>query len=364
MRIQNNVLALNAHRNYTIHNDRIAKAMERLSTGRRINRAADDPAGLAVSERLRMQLTLLGTDQRAAIDYQSALSVADGALGEIHSILNRMDELAGLAANGSLTDQDRAIMDKEYQQLLDEINRTGLSTTFNQSKVFGDVKNSDTPPATVVDDRLSQTITLQGGNLDAYLDKLDSLLLDISTASKANDEEKLLSLGIDRSNGKSDAENLKNVITDFTAKQGEGLLNSDADAEMDNGARYTLILSDDKLSVTLNAVSDESLGLKDSNILTKEDAANASKAIKEAIKDVSSQRGTIGATYNRLEHTINNLSNMEMNLTDAMSRITDADMAKEMMILVKEQILAQSSMFVMTQANQRPNQVLTLINSM
>lgn len=362
MRIQSNATALNAYRNYNIHNNRIAQAMQRLSSGFRINSAADDPAGLAVSQRLKAKLTMLGTEKRNAMDSQSAIQVMDGSLSEVQSMLHRMNELANMAANGTYSDQDRAIMDREYQQLMEGINTIGASSTFNGIKLFGDHTSSSTLKEGISGTETQEMTVTLGDDLDSYLNQLDQLLLDISTAANAGDEEKLLSLGIDRSNGKSDKENLKSAILEFT-KNNANRLTSPSQEET-GGAQYTLNLSGQGISIKIASVSDKDLGLKNTNLLTQEDAKKAAAALKNAISNVSSQRGTIGAAYNRLDYTINGISNMEENLTSALSRILDADMAKEMMVLVKEKLLSQASMFAMAQANQQPDQVLSLLKSM
>ena len=370
MRIRTNFIGLNASRNYSIHNSRIAKAMERLSTGCRINRAADDPAGMAVSEKLKMNLARLKSDKRNAVDYQSMLGVADGSLNEIHSMLNRMSELANMASSETCSEADRKTMNAEYQQLLEEIDRIGNGTEFNSYKLFGSNGASGGAPGrtgsgeSAANNSAGESIVFQGGNLDAFMNGLDQLLIQISDAAKANDNDKLLSLGIDRDNGKTDQENLKIAITDFTKENAQRLLNSSDGNINPNGTQYKLTLSDGEITVDIGKINGESLGLNNTDILNRENAKNAQDAVKKAINNVSSQRGSIGAAYNRLEHTISNIANMQENLTSALSRILDADMAQEMMILTKEKLLAQTSMFVMAQANQEPDQVLALLKSM
>lgn len=369
MRIRTNFIGINANRNFALHNSRIAKAMERLSTGCRINGASDDPAGLAVSERLKMNLTRLKTDKKNALDYQSMLGVADGSLSEIHSMLNRMTELAKMASNETCSEEDKKIMNAEYQQLLEEIDRIGNGTEFNSYKLFGSAgaangaAGSTTSGTGAANSSLGESIVFQGNNLNAFLDGLDKLMINISEAAKANDNDILLSLGIDRSNGKTDQENLKSAITRFTKENAQRLLNSAGGASNPNGSQYKLTLSDGEITVDIGKINGESLGLGNTDILTQESAKKAQDALKGAINNVSSKRGSIGAAYNRLEHTISNIANMQENLTSALSRILDADMAHEMMILTKEKLLAQSSMFAMAQANQEPEQVLALLKS-
>lgn len=360
-----NASAMNAYNNWTMHNNRIARSLERLSSGKRINRAGDDPAGLAVSEKMKAQLTLLKVDKINVENTMSMVSVAEGTMGQMSSMLNRMLELSELSSNGTYSFEERENMNSEYQQLLDEINRLGKGTAFNGTTLFrenganGAQASSGTEAPSP-----SKELTFSGGNLEAYLDGLDDLLSNISQAASAGDNEKLLSLGIDQGNGKSDSENLRLAVQNFTKENAERLLNTENSNSGNSGRNFELVLSDGNITVNISAISGQSLGLQNSSILSQDDARKATEALKDAVKSVASQRGDMGALYNRLEHTMNSLSNMEVNLTDSLSRITDTDMAEEMMTLVKEKLLAQVSMFAMAQANQRPSQVLSLLKGM
>lgn len=357
MVLHHNITALNAHRNWTTHNNNAARALERISSGKRINRAADDPAGLAISEQMKLQLTLLETDKSKVTDYMSMLETADGSMNEINRMLNRMLELANLSSNGTCSELERKNMDAEYQQLLHTINQIGNSCSLQTKKLFQKFQTDSQEPLS------NDKLVIQGNNLNAYLDALDALLVDISAASKKEDSNSLLLLGIDLSNGRSNSENLHDAVLQFTKEQGDRLLNTPSEDGSSNGL-YTLVLSGGNIEVKMPQISQESLGLTGTNLLSAEGSRDTISAIQHAMESVSSWRGDVGATYNRLEHTMNSLSNMEMNLTDALSRITDADIAKEMMIFVKEQMLSQASMFVMAQASHKPEEVLTLIHAL
>lgn len=362
MYINNNFIGMNAHRNWTMHNNKIAKALEKLSSGNRINRAADDPAGLAVSEKLKCQLTLLKTDKRNAMDAMSQIQLSDGALAEMNSMLGRMQELADMASNGIYSEVERHNMNAEYQQLLEEINRGGQGPAFNSVKLFqsSSLKSSSGEGTSSGTSKLS----FQGSNLEAYLDGLDKLLNDISLAAGKGDDKTLLSLGIDRSNGKTNSENLRSAVIEYTKENAAKLLNTPGGSGDGSGRKITITLSDGDITIDMPVISEDTIGLSGSNLLTQDAAKKAMDAVKKASGSVSSWRGDMGAAYNRLEHTINSISTMEENLTSALSRITDTDMAKEMMVLVKEKTLAQASQFVMAQANQQPQQVLSLLKSM
>lgn len=359
MFIQHNAAAFNAYRNWTSHNDKFSKALLRLSTGKRINSAADDPAGLGISERMKSQLTALKVDQDTVAAHMSMISAADGSMGEMSSMLDRMQELAARAATETLSANERKNLDAEYQQLLSEINRLGIGSSFQSRTIFqgaGGIGASQV-------EALNPETVIRGTNLDAYLDSIDQLMADINTAAKAGDDEKLLSLGIDRSNGKSDSENLRNAILKFTEENASQLLNQPSDSN--SGLVSEIILgSGGSITVNMPKIDKESLGLKDTSLLTPEDAKKAMEAVSHAIDSISSYRGNLGATYNRLEHTASILSNTEINLTDFLSRITDADMAREMMTYVREQLLSQAAMFAMIQSSHQPSDILTLLKSL
>lgn len=370
MFIRTNTIGLNAHRNWTKHNNRIATALQRLSSGKRINSAADDAAGLSISQKMRAQLSILNADKINVSNNISKIEVADGALSEVGSMLNHMLELANESANGTLTELDRENLDKTYQELLKEINRTAASTTFNTQHLFGGSGNSSaassasSSAAEFGEIAEGKVIELSSSDLNVYLDSLDTFLSDISLAARNEDSEALMSLGIDRSNGKSDSENLKSAVINFTRDTAETLSLSKNNMSSDNGITYTLTITGGDISIGMPSLSDKSLGLESTNIKTQDDAQNAIDALQKAIKKNASWRGDMGAAYNRLQHTMNSLDNMEVNLTDALSRIEDCDMAKEMMIYAKEQLLAQAAMFAMVHARQEPEQVISLLKSL
>ncbi len=273
MRIQHNIAALNSHRNLTNNNSALSKNLEKLSSGYRINRAGDDAAGLAISEKMRAQITGLATAQKNAQDGVSLVQTAEGALTEVHSMLNRMVELATQSANGTYdNDVSRANLQSELDALLEEIDRIADSTNFN-------------------DIQLLDGTSLGGGGLNLQI-------------------------------GPSGSEQLAVVVESMKAAD---------------------------------------LGLNGLSIATQDDANDAIETIKEAINTVSSTRGDLGAIQNRLEHTINNLSVTEENMTAAESRIRDVDMAKEMMAYTKNNILVQASQAMLAQANQVPQSVLQLL---
>ncbi len=265
LRIQNNIAAFDAERNLTQTSNRLQQSMARLSSGYRINTAADDAAGLAISERLRAQIGGLDQANRNAQDGISLVQTAEGSLNEVHAMLQRVRDLAVQYQNGTLSTDDRTAIQSEVSQLGSEIERIGNSAAFNGISLLAN----------------SGTITFQIGANDG-----DSI--GVATVS--------LGSAVD-----------SNVF---------------------------------QLSITSTADISE---------------------IDAAINNVSAQRATFGAVQNRLEHTINNLSTYQENLTASESQIRDVDMASEMVEFTKDQILQQAGTSMLSQANQLPNSVLSLL---
>lgn len=309
MIIGHNINAMIAYRHMSYNLNMVGKAMERLSSGLRINRAADDPAGLAISEIMRAQIRGLEQASRNAQDGISAIQVADGALNETHSILQRMRELATQAANGTLSDSDRKNIQEEINQLTSEINSIGNNTEFNTMKLLND---------------------------SAY--KYDGVNSELRLQIGPNTGQ---SLGIKLEDMRSKALNISGQAgTSVTSKDG----------------KVTAKFSD----VGLNGSNSECA----LDVSSPENASAAIKIYDDAIQQVSSFRGRLGATQNALEHRINYLDNTAENLTAAESRIRDADIAKEMMNYAKYNILLQVSQAILAQANHQAEGVLQLLKSL
>ncbi len=314
MRIQHNITALNAHRNLTNNNSSVGKSLEKLSSGYRINRAGDDAAGLAISEKMRAQITGLATAQKNANDGISLVQTAEGALTEVHSMLNRMVELATQSANGTYSTANRQEMQKEIKRLNEEIDRISNTANFNGTKLFtsptakSDVAANKTNVATT-------KITLHVGDSHETANQLKVTFQSMSSKT----------LG------------LHSTAADFTKTLGTGTFTSMSS----KGAQ---------------AVTVANIDLTNAN-----SARHAISVAQAAIDMVSSMRSDFGAMQNRLDHTINNLSVQEENITAAESRIRDVDMAKEMMAYTKNNILVQSAQAMLAQANQVPQGVLQLL---
>lgn len=402
MRINHNIAALNTHRQLVGNNTAVGKSLEKLSSGLRINRAGDDAAGLAISEKMRGQIRGLEQAQRNAQDGISLIQTAEGALNETHSILQRMRELAVQADNGTATLDDRREIQKEINELIDEIDRISTDTEFNTQKLLD---GSTSSVKFHIGANEGQSITLALNQIDSstigsasgtgitgvgsvatnfFEDEQGNKLDTIITLDLAGDDVTTLDIVLDRDYGS--AENVVKAINQQIA--GSADFNGLVEAKLTDGNKISFVnktttqvyIGDGsgtvEASVSLGITNTEtqisntltSVGsLKVANVDTAStggvlDGADAAiTVIDDAIKQVSAERSKFGAYQNRLEHTINNLGTSAENLTASESRIRDVDMAKEMMEFTKNNILTQAAQAMLAQANQQPQGVLQLL---
>lgn len=418
MIINHNLNAMNAHRNMMINNTNSARSMEKLSSGLRINRAGDDAAGLAISEKMRGQIRGLDQASRNSQDAISMIQTAEGGLNETHSILQRMRELATQSANDTNVNADRGAIQDEMNQLVNEIDRISTTTEFNTQKLLdGSFKGT------------FQIGANEGQNVELQIGKMNStnlgLVTTISTAqgnTANNVNNAVLADGVYTVNDAKDAlvdaqgntvasiasakitAGGKDVI-DLTSKE---ILDAGAQITISNkGAKYdiknkidataksalpagnyevkgTNLIKDgklvgtvvDKTSVTVDGttLTADKLGLtgdlltdgfkftiNGADVSTRKNAEGSITTINNAIETVSKERSKLGAYQNRLEHTIANLNTSSENLQASESRVRDVDMAKEMMNFSKQNILAQAAQAMLAQAQQQPQGVLQLL---
>ncbi|WP_188454960.1 flagellin N-terminal helical domain-containing protein [Virgibacillus oceani] len=396
MRINHNIAALNTYRQLTGNQANASNSLQKLSSGLRINNAADDAAGLAISEKMRGQIRGLEQAQTNAQDGISMIQTAEGALNETHSILQRMRELATQAANDTNTESDRNEIQKEINQLTSEINRIGNTTEFNTQKLL---KGGELTDIAVTEDTASDATA--PGTPGVYT-------FDIGGSVKAGDTITIgnvtLTEGTDFTIGADDNETataIKDALdngttytaavtgTEITITEQTASGNAAPEVTIGTGFNATFQVGANEgqsMSIQIDDMRAKALGLTgtagdpnftDSNnvtdgtnnttveaaldVSTHESAANAITIINDAIEEVSAQRSNLGAYQNRLDHTINNLGTSAENLTAAESRIRDVDMAKEMMAFTKNNILTQAAQAMLAQANQQPQGVLQLL---
>ena len=378
MVVQHNLQAMNANRMLNVTTNAQSKSTEKLSSGYRINRAADDAAGLSISEKMRKQIRGLSQASTNAEDGVSAVQTAEGALTEVHSMLQRMNELATQAANGTNSTTDRKAIQDEIDQLTTEIDRVAETTKFNEAYLLkGDGEASDHTVSAhdaglegvpiKPKDATTNTVTFDNtvwktGNTVSIAGKSYELKTadDVKTAmTKAAAEiVKASSIGADTdaiSEANYDGEKSTFDLTLGKVSYKDKLsfnLHVGSDADMTN-----------KISVDIETMNSAYLGIKGINVNDESGIAGtyAVDAIADAITKVSSQRSALGAVQNRLEHTINNLDNVVENTTSAESRIRDTDMAEEMVTYSKNNILAQAGQSMLAQANSSNQGVLTLL---
>lgn len=389
MRINQNIAAFNSYRNLSQTNNVMGKSLEKLSSGFRINRAADDAAGLVISQGLRAQVSGLRQATRNAQDGISVVQTAEGALNEVHSMLNRMRDLAVQASNGSNDDDARAAAQAEINELAGEIDRISETTRFGQIALLsggtGGTDGTDAVPAAnvttgeitlgdwdgdAVEFSVNGTaITLDGdytGNgaalataINAQLSAADS---DVSAAWDSDNETIVFSttgtdaIAITDANAAAGDAGFANVTGDAGTPADPGTPGSGNDFTFQVGAN-----SGDVINFSIATIDAASLGVSGINVTTFEGAQEAIDAIDGAIADVSSTRGTLGAVQNRFESTIANLQVTTENLAASESRIRDTDMALEMVDFTRHQILLQAGTAMLGQANQLPQSVLRLL---
>ena len=411
MRIQHNIMAMSAYRNYSKNTSALSKNLEKLSSGYKINRAGDDAAGLAISEKMRAQITGLKAANKNVKDGVSLVQTAEGALQEVHDMLNRMDSLATQSANGTYDNEvDRLNLQKEVVALKSEIDRIADSSNFNGKKLLDgsmdglqtdiykgdavttggntaavDLSIAHDKQISVGGQKLDFTIkfaTADGNDAKATLKADGSLEIKLKKDSKvtAADIQNLIAHADTTAvNGKlTDAEkaDLNQVLADVKVSGKDVTLTANdtnvttatgtADPNRNTGEKLTLQIGDtadsfNKMKVNVGDMHSKALGLADLTIADQDGAAAAIQKIKDAINTVSSTRGDLGAIQNRLEHTQNNLSVMTENIQDAESTIRDTDVADEMMAYTKNNILIQSAQAMLAQANQVPQGVLQLL---
>ncbi len=395
MRIQHNIMAMNSYRNYNNNTSAVSKNLEKLSSGYKINRAGDDAAGLAISEKMRAQISGLSKAQDNVKDGISLVKTAEGALQEVQDMMNRMYKLSVQSANGTFDNGvDRANLQQEVDALKEEIDRIADSSNFNGIKlldgslgardatlagnmangikniqVFGGGSGTPTTAAsfgaavgaggavtfssasvTGVTWKAvgSETVGKNGGTI-TYKAVIDETKTAMTAADRAYYEGMSVVVTVDaaKADGNWDATQAK--ATAIGAAKGLDLQIGDT--------------SDDynQMTVTIKDMHVAALGIAGVNIGSQSDAQGAVDVLKAAINEVSKTRGTLGAAQNRLEHTQNNLSVMEENIQDAEATIRDTDVAKEMMSYTKNNILVQSAQAMLAQANQVPQGVLQLL---
>ena len=393
MVVQHNMSAMNANRMLGVTSSAQSKSTEKLSSGYRINRAADDAAGLSISEKMRKQIKGLTQASTNAQDGISCVQTAEGALTEVHSMLQRMNELAVQASNGTMSEDDRQNVQDEVDQLISEIDRVSEATKFNETYLLkGDENKTDItntvyskPQMSLVEAAMASGSTLTAGTMSAagvttytFNTGLDvgktwggkKVVADTATAGAGEillkDAKKA---ELDAMNKVIDTYSSEMGIDKITLVEGDNDVQSKANTfTYHDSVSLSLHVGADaegtnKISLEVASMNSDSLGIKGLKVSGKTSlqATGAIDTIADAVSKVSKQRSALGAVQNRLEHTISNLDNVAENTTSAESRIRDTDMAKEMVEYSKNNILMQAGQSMLSQANQSNQGVLSLL---
>ena len=373
MIINHNLGAMNANRNMNINAGAANKSMQKLSSGMRINSAADDAAGLAISEKMRGQIRGLDQASANAQDGISLIQTAEGGLNETTSMLQRMRELTVQANNGTNTTDDQTQIQKEVGQLSTEITDLANRTEFNTQKL------------------LTGTLGVKAGGTGTAEAGLTAAGVTIDASGAASGKTFTIT-AVDATHiSLGDGATTQSItVADSTAYAGTldfdklGVkLTSTATVAYNNAAitAKTVVTAGNSANIQIGANANQTLSLQFNDMratalgttagtldIAHVDVTSATQTfttrlqiVDDAIKQVSGERAKMGAAQNRLEHTINNLATSSENLTSAESRIRDVDMAKEMSTFSKNNILSQAAQAMLAQANQQPQQVLQLL---
>ena len=397
MRINYNVSAMITNNNLANNDSAVAKSLQRLSSGLKINSAKDNPAGLAMAKRMNAQLMGLSMANQNASDGVSIIETADGAMSEISEMLQRMNELAVKAANGVESDSDRDVIQKEVSQLTEEISRVAEATEFNGQKLL----NGEFSFRGYID---SKVTTAAASNIDI---KVASYSSEVAQKIYTIDEMKISKDPVtekykveftpptalkDGGFPEGATASIKDDLVTITASNGFEMTLDLTRCDIENKAPLTVkdlkidatgigamrlqvganegqVLEINIPKISLREMGLETVKIKDKNgqeiwtldVGTEEKATEAIDRVEGAIQFISGIRGQLGAYQNRLESTINSLDITSENMTGAYSRIMDVDMAEEMTNYTTAQVMTQAATSMLAQANERPSQVLQLL---
>lgn len=416
MIINYNVSSMIANNALARNDAALSKSLERLSSGYKINHAKDNASGLAMARRMNAQLRGLDVAGDNVNDGISIVEIADGAMSEIHDILQRMNELAVKSCNGTLCDEDRVMIDEELQALKDEVERIGQTTQFNGQNLldgnfdlkgyssteeftvdyykegmvygnyqFGEIicvfdeegnltdktkitewkKYDQSTPPQVIEERPA-IVDPDGNEVTNYKVSAEyneititaaegfEIKFTVNTDTLTDDQGKSFKENMDANNQNPD--NPPNPRHEYKINQVDFDLTGIGTMTLQVGAN-----EDQTLELRMPPITKKNLGLSHTDVLTAESSGEAINDIANAISFVSSIRSSLGAYQNRLEHTTTNLDISTENMTGAYSRIMDVDMATEMTKYSSYQVISQAATSLLAQANERPSQVLQLL---
>ena len=390
MKVNYNVSAMIANNALQKNDKLLSESLGRLSSGLKIANAKDNPSGLAMSRRMNSQIEGLGVAGDTSNDAISIVQVADGSLSEIQAILQRMNQLAVQASNDTLTNDDRSTIQEEINLLKDEIERMSATTQFNGQNLLDGT--FDLRGYATIGENVNATVTDPAIKVIGYSDLMEAgrykiTGIDVSYLNLTG-ETGVDKKGIFFENGsESKIEVLDSDGNNYMPSGMHATINEDVLTLSDATGKSIKIQIDKSFSGTVNleltgsgamtmqvganegqtmdiripTISLRTLGLYNLDFSNVQGAREGIESIKGAISEVSAIRARLGAYQNRLEHTVSNLDITVENMTAAYSRIMDVDMAEEMTNYSTQQVLSQAGISMMAQANERPSQVLQLL---
>lgn len=386
LKINYNVSAMIANNSLKTADNKLSASLERLSSGYKINHAKDNAAGLAIARRMNAQVRGLSVAEQDAKDGESVVEIADGAMAEVHDMLQRMNELAVKASNGTMSDDDRVIIQDEITELQNEITRIGETTEYNSQKLFDgtfDLKayclNNNNIKVNYYSDEVNTgkyDVTLKGikfnekGKVELDQDTEATLVRtdlaqpkNISVSVSGDIDQLILS-------GENGVE-VRLDISSHIVKNGDGtytfndIVGADTlKLDMTGIGAMTLQIGANEgqtIDLRIPQLSLQQIGIDKTDVSTYDGALSAIEEVDKAIAAVSEMRSRLGAYQNRLQHTQTNLATSQENVTAAYSRIMDTDMAEEMTDYSNLQVVTQAATSILAQANERPSQVLQLL---
>ncbi|MBE3590644.1 MAG: flagellin [Firmicutes bacterium] len=404
MYINDNIASLNAWRNLTATGNRMNSVLEHLSSGLRINKAADDAAGLAISQKMLAQVNGLDQATRNAQDAISLVQTAEGAMGQAQDILQRMRQLAVQASSDTETSSDRVQLQIEMDQLAKQLTDIANNTEFNTKRLLtGEFSSGQTNVSILVGANAGQNLSFNIGAVDAKTLQVSRDVADTATAPTYAGSTNATAAAF--TPGTQNYYAVGTYTVQFTQDTGTGIFYAQLQDPNGNNIGSKVAVSDTSGNslggtvtvgdtaagqafditlatagtalaagsgtITVQAATTSVAGSSSNSwnasaaggllLVTAGQASDALKAIDAAINTISGERAKLGATQNRLQYIINDLQITSQNLSDAKSRITDTDMAKEMAEFTKYQILQQAGVAMLAQANAMPQAVLKLL---
>ncbi len=375
MKINYNVSAMIANNALTLNDNKLADSLQKLSSGMKIANAKDNPSGLAMARKMNAQIESLKTAGDSTNDGISIVETADGVLSEVQEMLQRMNELAVKASNGTMTSVDRGVVQEEISQLKQEVTRVAQTTQFNGQNILdgsfdlkgyatvGGATDTNVKVSSYSDQVTSGSVAING------------LLCSYNAATNTVSGAAVTSIS---ANGKTyNASDLTvtsagDIVT-LSAKDGmsiqlqvDKLLTGTQTCNLELTGKGTMSVQvganeGQTLDMRIPEISLSNMGITNTDVSSEDSAKEAINQIKDGLQYISDVRSRLGAYQNRLEHTDNSLDITTENMTSAYSRIMDVDMAEEMTVYSTQQVLSQAGTSMLAQANKRPSEVLQLL---